>query len=89
MPGFFDNLPIDLAREAEALSALIHDLREDRKTVLARHGAADEQALHAAIARGDVAEHPGYDDYLSARALRAAYDAARTSLQQLLAERGR
>jgi len=86
MPGFFDDLPLDLARDAEALSALIHDLREDRKAVLARHGASDEQVLRAAIARGVVAEHPAYDDYLSARALQAAYDATRASLQQLLAE---
>jgi hypothetical protein len=89
MPGFFDDLPIALAREAEALSALIHALREDRKTVLARHGAADEAALYAAIAAGEVPEHPAYEDYLSAGSLLLAHDAARVTLQQLLAEGGR
>jgi hypothetical protein len=89
MPGFYDDLPSELAHEAQALSALIHALREDRKTVLARHGAADEAALYAAIAAGEVPEHPAYEDYLSAGSLLIGYDAARATLQQLLAEGGR
>lgn len=89
MSGFFDKLPIDLASEAEKLSALIHDLREDRKVVLARHAASDEAALLAMIASGSISEHPAYDDYLSAKALLVAYAAARESLSELLASGGR
>jgi hypothetical protein len=89
MPGFFDNLPVSLAHQAEQLSGLIHDLREDRKAVLARHGAADEASLLAMIEAGSAPEHPAYEDYLSAQALRSAYDTAREGLQELLASGGR
>lgn len=85
MSGFFDKLPLELANEAERLSALIYGLREDRKAVLARHAAKDEAALLEMIVSGAVAEHPAYDDYLSARALFAAHAAARESLAELLA----
>lgn len=85
MAGFFDNLPVALASEAESLSRLAYALREDRRMVLVRYGVDDEAGLRARIVSGAVAEHPGYDDYLSAAALLAAHQAVRARLGERLA----
>jgi hypothetical protein len=86
MPGFFDNIPIETAKDAEAMSALAYSLRCDRKAVLERHGFTDAGQLLSAIRNGSVPEHPAYEDYLAASALLAAHEAARESLRILLAE---
>lgn len=89
MPGFFEDLSAPLAAEAEAMSSLLHTLREDRKAVLARHAHSEADTLLAAIRSGELAEHPAYEDYLSACTLQEAYDATRETLLGLLAEAGR
>lgn len=86
MPSFFDNIPVETAQEAEAMSALAYTLRRDRKTILDRHGVTDAEQLLAAIRAGSLPEHPAYEDYLAAGALLSAQEAARESLRILLAE---
>lgn len=86
MPGFFENIPYETARDAEALSVLIYHLRNDRKLVLKRHGVSTPEQLIAAIRAGTVPEHPAYEDYLAAAALLSSYDAAREALRVLLEE---
>ena len=86
MPGFFENIPYETARDAEALSVLIYHLRNDRKLVLERHGMKSADELIAAIRAGTVPEHPAYEDYLAAVALLSSYDAAREALRVLLEE---
>ena len=86
MPGFFDNIPIETAKDAEAMSALAYSLRRDRKAVLERHGVADPEQLLAAIRTGSIPEHPAYEDYLAASALLVAHEATRETLRILLSE---
>jgi hypothetical protein len=86
MTNFYDNLAREDVEVLERLARLLLELRESRTAVLARHAAGDEDALLAAIRAGAVPEHPGYEDYLGARAIGAALAALRADLRQRLLE---
>ncbi|MBV8646128.1 hypothetical protein [Paludibacterium sp.] len=88
MTSFFRNTPHETAQEIDALSRLAYDLREDRKRILAQYGADDETALLARIAAGEVAEHPAYEHYLSAKSLADTRQATREQLRDLLLAQG-
>lgn len=88
MHQFFDNIPVDQASTVEALSRLMHELREHRKTLLRSTGHDDEETLLAAIQSGEAEEHPAYDHYLGIRTLAATHQAVRAELKNLLGELG-
>lgn len=53
---------------AQALYArTLYRLRESRKALLRQYGISDEAALLEKIRAGELAEHPAYEHYLSAR----------------------
>jgi hypothetical protein len=82
-------MPHEQAETVEALSRLLHELRQHRQGILQQHGVDDEAALLAGIANGSIAEHPGYNHYLSARTLADARSIVRAELQTLLAKIGK
>jgi hypothetical protein len=86
MSNFFEDLQFEGAQHLEQLSRLAFDLRENRTQVLQRHGADSEEALLRLVHEGAVPEHPGYDDYLGARALEATREAVRSQLQAVALE---
>ncbi len=86
MSEFFDDLDYDRAEQAEGLSRLLYELRENRKGLLGAFGCAEPAELLAAIAAGSVAEHPGYEAYLAARILEDTRTAAREALAALIVE---
>ncbi len=81
MHVFYEGLAPDEALALEQLAKLLYELRENRQQILAAHGAVDEATLLAAIAAGSVAEHPGYESYLSALTLSATQEAVRADLK--------
>ncbi|AOK47030.1 MULTISPECIES: hypothetical protein [unclassified Burkholderia] len=88
MTHFFRNLPNEAAQQINALSRLLYDLREDRKRLLAEFGAADEAALLARIAAGEVDEHPAYEHYVAAKTLTHTRETIREQLRALLLAQG-
>lgn len=86
MTNFYEGLAADHAIEIERLSRLVYELRRDRDTVLQPWGVADAGALLERIAAGQVAEHPAYEHYLSARILEDNREAVRELLAQRLKE---
>lgn len=89
MNPIYDSLPPERALEIEQIARLMYETRENRRKVLDAAGAADEQSLLAAIASGDVAEHPSYEHYLAARILADTHEAAREAMSQHLKEANR
>ena len=85
MTHFFHNVPSEAVQQIDTLSRMLYDLREDRKTLLAPYGAADEAKLLALIESGEVAEHPAYEHYLGAKNLASTREAIREQLRELLA----
>jgi len=88
MSNYYDALPLDAAEQIEQLSRLAYELREDRRRLLAGHGADSEEALLERIRQGDVPEHPAYEHYLGASSLAATRAAVRSQLQGVLHELG-
>ena len=88
MTNYFERLPLAGAEQLEQLSRLLFELRENRKTVLRRHGVDSEEALLDLVREGSVAEHPGYDDYLGACILDATREAVRSQMQAAVVELG-
>lgn len=86
MSEFFKNVPPEEAEHIDRIAKLAFELRENRKLLLARHGAEDEADLAARIAAGQVAEHPAYEDYLGAGILEQARQAIREELKQFMLE---
>lgn len=86
MKSYFEGFAQDDAELIEALSRVTYELRENRKRLLEQHGVADEQALLAKLAAGQLAEHPGYENYLSARILAETREAVRGELGAILQE---
>lgn len=86
MSEFFKNIPPDEAEHIDRIAKLAFELRENRKLLLARHGAAEEAELAARIASGEVAEHPAYEDYLGAGILEQARLTIREELKQYMLE---
>lgn len=86
MKSYFEGLDADDAELIESLSRATYVLRENRKQLLEQHGVEHEQALLEKIAAGEVAEHPAYEHYLSARILTATREAVRDELSAFLQE---
>lgn len=85
MGNIFEDLPYDLAQQLEHLSRLAFDLREQRKSLLQRHGADSEEALLQLVSDGAIAEQPAYQDCLSARVLAETREGVRDQIKTLLA----
>lgn len=88
MPGFYENLSPEDITTLDRLARLLIELRENRQTLLTRHGAASEETLLEKIRNGGTAEHPAYEDYLSARIIQETRDAIRADLRQYMLEIG-
>lgn len=84
MKNFFEGFDYDDAELIESLSLLTYELRENRKLLLEQHGVEDEEALLDKITAGEIAEHPAYEHYLSARILVATRNAVRDELNLAL-----
>lgn len=84
MKSYFEGLDQDDAELIESLSRVTYILRENRKALLEQHGVDDEQALLDKITSGEIAEHPAYEHYLSARILVDTRDAVRAELNHVL-----
>lgn len=86
MDPIYGGLAPDEALEIEKLARLLYEVRSARDEVLARLGAADDAQALACIVAGDIPEHPGYEDYLSARILTGLTSQIRTELATRLEE---
>lgn len=84
MKSYFEGLDQDDAELMETLSRITYTLRENRKLLLEQHAVEDEQALLNQITAGDIAEHPAYEHYLSARILSSTRDAIRDELSMVM-----
>ncbi|MBI3144726.1 MAG: hypothetical protein HYZ18_05540 [Pseudogulbenkiania sp.] len=82
--NFFRDVDAALALQVDALSKLMYELRESHRQILARYAVADADALLDAIRQHSVAEHPPYEDYLSARQLQQHYQQARDDIKHCL-----
>lgn len=80
MKNYFEGLDHDDAELIESLSRVVYVLRENRKSLLDQHGVEDEPALLDKIKSGEIAEHPAYEHYLSARILEATRNTVRDEL---------
>lgn len=80
MKNYFEGLDHDDAELIESLSRVVYVLRENRKSLLVQHGVEDEPALLDKIKSGEIAEHPAYEHYLSARILEATRNTIRDEL---------
>lgn len=80
---------IDASGESESLQALyartMFALRESRKHLLKQYGLDSEEALLQQIRSGELAEHPAYEHYLSARITGQVRDAVRAQAARELA----
>lgn len=85
----YPGLTHEQATELDALSRLMYDMREGRKLLLQAHHAADEATLLEAIHTGRVAEHPGYESYLSARILGDGAEIVRREVAARIASQGK
>ena len=88
MNDFFHGVPLDAARQIEHLSRLAFDLRENAKQLLQPYGVDTPEDLLARIRAGEVAEHPGYEHYLSACILATTREAVRAELAATTRELG-
>jgi hypothetical protein len=86
---FFADLPPELAVRVEQLSRRSFELREDRRDILQRHGAANEEALLCLIEGGEIAEYPARYDRLAALEMTRERQVLREELATLLAGAGR
>ncbi|SMF01361.1 hypothetical protein [Pseudogulbenkiania subflava] len=78
--NFFRDVDTPLADEIDGLSKLMYQLRESRREILTRYAVDSEEALLDAIHGARLAEHPAYDDYLSARQLQQQFLAVRDEM---------
>ena len=83
MVDFFKDLDYETATEVEALTRLIHELRQNRNDLLASCAVPDDGILLERINAGELEEHPGYEQYLAVRILADTCETAR----QLVAEK--
>jgi hypothetical protein len=84
MIDFFARVAPQTAPQIERLARLQYELREHRRALLQRHGAADEDDLMRLMREGRLPEHPGYDDWLAACVLQDTRDAVAAELRALL-----
>ena len=86
MAGFYDKLAAEDVAVLDRLSRLLIELRENRLSLLQRHGCGDEDELMAKIRSGTVSEHPAYEDYLGAKIITQTRAALRRELRDYLLE---
>jgi hypothetical protein len=86
MKSYFEGLDPNDAELIESLSRLTYLLRENRKSLLEQHAVEDEQVLLDKITAAEIAEHPAYEHYLSARILAATRNAIRDELGMVMQE---
>lgn len=79
--NFFRDVDPSRAQQIDGLSKLMYELRESHRQILARYAVNSEDALLDAIRTARLAEHPAYDDYLSAMQLQQHYQAARDEIK--------
>lgn len=84
MKSYFEGLDQDDAEMIETLSRITYMLRENRKLLLEQNGVEDERALLDRISSGEIAEHPSYEQYLSARILSTTREAIRDELSMVM-----
>ncbi len=84
MPAFYDNLTPEDVETLDRLARLLLELRESRRELLARHGAVEEAELLERIRRGELPEHPAYEDYLGARLIAATRETIRVELKDYM-----
>lgn len=84
MSDFYENLEREDVLTLDRLARLLNDLRDSRTDLLKRHGAEDEADLMARITRGELPEHPAYEDYLGVRAITRAREAIRADLRDYM-----
>lgn len=80
MAEFYQDLDPQVALGIERLARLAYELREARAGLLRYHDVADEAALLARIAGGQLPEHPAWEHYLAARIMEQARQAARRQI---------
>lgn len=84
MTGFYDHLSPEDVTTLDRLAQLLIELRESRAALLARHGVDSAELLLEKIRRGELPEHPAYEDYLGAKIVYATREAIRADLRQYL-----
>ena len=84
MANFFDSIGLDDAEHMEQLSRLMFEFRVSRDGLLRQYGVSDAAGLLERIRTGEVAEHPGYDHYLSLTILDDMHGAVRAELKDFL-----
>jgi hypothetical protein len=89
MHNFYDNIQDEIANDLQQVSKLHYELRENLNNLLKRYGVSDTAALLAGIQSGEIAEHPAYEDYLSARILDDTRNTARELMKQLAEQANR
>ena len=82
MAEFFKNIDLEDAMQIEAAARFIFDLRQASTSILSKYDVADIGSLHQAILKGDIPEHPGYEDYLSHKVLSQMIEVAREELRR-------
>lgn len=86
MKLFFAGMNPDQATEIDRVAKAAFEMRENRKQLLEKYQVESEVELKEKIASGTVAEHPAYEDYLSAKLLREGYENIRAGLKEHLLE---
>lgn len=86
MDPIYGSLGPDDALEIEKLARLLYEVRSARDEVFARLGATDDAQALASIIGGNIPEHPGYEDYVSARILAGLTSQIRAELATRLEE---
>ncbi len=84
MASFYDHLSPEDVTTLDRLAQLLIELRESRAALLARHATDSEGTLLEKIRRGELPEHPAYEDYLGARVIHATREAIRADLREYL-----
>jgi hypothetical protein len=82
--SFYNNLSPEDVATLDQLARLLVELREGREALLARYGVNNENVLLEKINAGELAEHPTYEDYLGAKAIRSAGMAIRADLRDYM-----
>ncbi|MFP5383792.1 MAG: hypothetical protein ACLGHG_06955 [Gammaproteobacteria bacterium] len=80
MADFYQDLDPQVAMGIERLARLAYELREARAGLLRYHDVADEAALLARIAGGQLPEHPAWEHYLAASIMEHARQATRMQI---------
>ena len=86
MSSFFENIPYEDAEQIDRTIKFMYELRESRQRLLEQHGVESEDQIKQSLVEMRVAEHPTYEDYLSASILEKARLTIRQELKSYLKE---